>query len=312
MRYTSILIYLLIALHNFHLSSDIWGYDDCPHPHEYPLWNFQVNNVSHDNSLNYHVANKPHFELLPSKSFKKSSSRFPNTTEVFVNDLTIHPITEIIQPSANNGCKLNVRQMHVKQLYFGYIYHILAFLFSRSSPQISRIPVHGSSSNTNLLDMIGRNGSGDSPSVGMSSSYGASNMIPTAIVSPTRSFASAASGDRSSPAPRIILDCSGEEMENHLDKLLECPVCFEVILPPIMSCVEGHSWCQSCHASLQRCPVCRGNFMGVRNLLVEQFLEKCRFKCKHHNVGCSTVLPGNYICESYRRSNVWMNMIELI
>ncbi|OXA46639.1 E3 ubiquitin-protein ligase SINAT2-like [Folsomia candida] len=95
--------------------------------------------------------------------------------------------------------------------------------------------------------------------------------------------------------PRVQF--TGTEIDDHLDKLLECPVCYDVILPPIISCCRGHSCCETCRASVHKCPICRGEFSNVRNLFAEQFLEKCQFKCKH---GCTVCLPAKDLTTHYQ------------
>jgi len=167
----------------------------------------------------------------------------------------------------------------------------------------SRVPSRSSTSNANMRDLspniIGTREAGESEAAVAATSITVqtSAAVPVPVSTSLDGSGGDCWGNPSQPpqSPRVILNCTGLEMETHLDKILECPVCFEVILPPILSCVEGHCWCESCHTALQRCPVCRGEILGVRNLLIEQFLEKCRFKCKFHSLGCSVILPGIFL-----------------
>lgn len=48
-------------------------------------------------------------------------------------------------------------------------------------------------------------------------------------------------------------------LTDELAALFECPVCFEIVLPPIMQCQVGHLVCASCRPKLSCCPTCRGN-----------------------------------------------------
>jgi len=89
----------------------------------------------------------------------------------------------------------------------------------------------------------------------------------------------------------------GEQIDAHLDRLLECPVCYDLILPPIISCGQGHNCCNSCRQSVDKCPVCRGDFIGFRNLFAEQLLEQCQFQCKH---GCNACLPAKELSLHYQ------------
>lgn len=47
-------------------------------------------------------------------------------------------------------------------------------------------------------------------------------------------------------------------LTDELAALFECPVCFEITLPPIMQCQVGHLVCASCRPKLSCCPTCRG------------------------------------------------------
>ncbi|XP_001352813.2 probable E3 ubiquitin-protein ligase sinah [Drosophila pseudoobscura] len=68
--------------------------------------------------------------------------------------------------------------------------------------------------------------------------------------------------------------------------LLECPVCFGYIMPPIMQCTRGHVICSSCRHKLTLCPVCRVPMSNIRNLAMENVASKLIFPCKHSYFGC--------------------------
>ena len=55
---------------------------------------------------------------------------------------------------------------------------------------------------------------------------------------------------------------------------LECPVCYEMMLPPIRLCVEGHSLCNTCRFRLESCPTCRKPLTNARNRALEKVAEK--------------------------------------
>lgn len=55
---------------------------------------------------------------------------------------------------------------------------------------------------------------------------------------------------------------------------LECPVCYEIMLPPIRLCLEGHSICNTCRLQLDRCPTCRKPLTNARNRVLEKVAEK--------------------------------------
>ena len=79
--------------------------------------------------------------------------------------------------------------------------------------------------------------------------------------------------------------------------LMECPVCTEVILPPVVQCTNGHLICSSCDQKLKKsaatpkaCPVCKTQTsVFSRNLAVERLLRQTSFPCKNHWMGCKDV-----------------------
>jgi len=108
-----------------------------------------------------------------------------------------------------------------------------------------------------------------------------------------------------------------ESLPDWVKRKLECPVCFKTILdPPVYVCVNIHMLCKDCHDQLksrkQKCPQCRGNFNGKRNLFVENILEsipktKCKYegctfagvdaeKVKKHENGCKHRTVKCYVC----------------
>lgn len=71
-----------------------------------------------------------------------------------------------------------------------------------------------------------------------------------------------------------------------LVSLLECPVCFGYMMPPIMQCSRGHLICNQCRNKLNVCPVCRVPLSNIRNLAMEKVGSKLIFPCKHACYGC--------------------------
>ena len=65
------------------------------------------------------------------------------------------------------------------------------------------------------------------------------------------------------------------DFEEQIKDLLECPVCFEPILStPIHQCTNGHVVCNGCIAKLSNCPICRNDSTLIRNLILEEIMEK--------------------------------------
>ncbi|KMZ00129.1 probable E3 ubiquitin-protein ligase sinah [Drosophila simulans] len=74
--------------------------------------------------------------------------------------------------------------------------------------------------------------------------------------------------------------------DDFLMALLECPVCFGYIMPPIMQCPRGHLICSTCRSKLTICPVCRVFMTNIRSLAMEKVASKLVFPCKHSHFGC--------------------------
>ncbi|ODN06374.1 E3 ubiquitin-protein ligase Siah1 [Orchesella cincta] len=91
--------------------------------------------------------------------------------------------------------------------------------------------------------------------------------------------------------------------DTEIRKMLECPVCYDVILPPITLCSSGHSVCNFCKENLRTCPSCRGRFTTIRNLFAENFLDKCLLRCKYKDSGCGVILPGRELSAHYETCN---------
>lgn len=60
-----------------------------------------------------------------------------------------------------------------------------------------------------------------------------------------------------------------KDLDQGLLQELECPVCFECMVPPITMCGNGHSICPKCKPKLSNCPSCNKPFLQVRNLALE-------------------------------------------
>ncbi|XP_069683422.1 E3 ubiquitin-protein ligase SIAH1B-like isoform X2 [Periplaneta americana] len=63
-------------------------------------------------------------------------------------------------------------------------------------------------------------------------------------------------------------------MGRSLREALECPVCFESMVPPITMCTSGHSLCRACRPRLPSCPTCRQPLLGIRNVALESLARE--------------------------------------
>lgn len=79
-------------------------------------------------------------------------------------------------------------------------------------------------------------------------------------------------------------------LHHRLLQELECPVCMEYMVPPIMLCNNGHSLCCNCRVTLEKCPICSGPFLKVRNLSLESLAAETLYPCKNIQRGCTKLL----------------------
>lgn len=73
--------------------------------------------------------------------------------------------------------------------------------------------------------------------------------------------------------------------------IIECPICFEFLAPPVPTCDNGHATCRTCRNSLDACAICRGNFSNVKNTLLDEMIQSALLLCVNNDVGCKECLP---------------------
>jgi len=78
-------------------------------------------------------------------------------------------------------------------------------------------------------------------------------------------------------------------------KLLECPICQAVPMPPIWSCNSGHIACDQCRSQLDSCGLCRQPFSGGRNFFMEAVVNDCRVTCPYAESGCKIIMTGGNV-----------------
>jgi E3 ubiquitin-protein ligase SIAH1 len=79
---------------------------------------------------------------------------------------------------------------------------------------------------------------------------------------------------------------AGKEIDWDLLNELKCPVCLEYMSSPIKMCEKGHNICGSCKERLSECPSCRGTFINVRNIILENLAAAAIYPCKNKKAGC--------------------------
>ncbi|XP_059628839.1 E3 ubiquitin-protein ligase SINAT2-like [Cornus florida] len=74
--------------------------------------------------------------------------------------------------------------------------------------------------------------------------------------------------------------------------ILECPVCFNLMHPPIHQCLNGHVLCSTCKAKvLNICPICRQRLGSIRCLSLEKVMETLGLPSRCSNFGCQDIIP---------------------
>ncbi|CAF2123670.1 unnamed protein product [Brassica rapa] len=75
-------------------------------------------------------------------------------------------------------------------------------------------------------------------------------------------------------------------------ELLECPVCTNLMYPPINQCPNGHTLCSSCKQQVQNtCPTCRYELGNIRCLALEKVAESLEVSCRYQSLGCHDIFP---------------------
>jgi len=76
------------------------------------------------------------------------------------------------------------------------------------------------------------------------------------------------------------------DLQESLLSLLECPVCTEYMVPPIMLCVNGRNICNICRPKLADCPTCRNPFLSTRSLALEKLAREVKYPSTYRYFGC--------------------------
>uniref|UniRef100_A0A1D1XGQ9 RING-type E3 ubiquitin transferase n=1 Tax=Anthurium amnicola TaxID=1678845 RepID=A0A1D1XGQ9_9ARAE len=79
---------------------------------------------------------------------------------------------------------------------------------------------------------------------------------------------------------------------NNVHELLQCPICFDPMYPPILQCQNGHTLCSKCKNRVHnRCPTCRQDLSNIRCLALERIAQSIEFPCKYQSMGCHGIFP---------------------
>ncbi|KAK7870070.1 hypothetical protein R5R35_012020 [Gryllus longicercus] len=80
---------------------------------------------------------------------------------------------------------------------------------------------------------------------------------------------------------------------NAIWRVLECPVCLDVVLPPVYQCEQGHHACATCWTKVLTCPLCKRAQSCTRNYMAEALVEQVPLPCRYHIEGCKETVQHN-------------------
>lgn len=89
---------------------------------------------------------------------------------------------------------------------------------------------------------------------------------------------------------------------SHPEKLLEqltCPICSELMEPPVFMCCRGHSICNPCYGKVAKCPTCTGSMLDreCRNFSLESIYNETNLPCRNLESGCTKSVLGEQMGE---------------
>ncbi|CAG9825195.1 unnamed protein product [Phaedon cochleariae] len=73
------------------------------------------------------------------------------------------------------------------------------------------------------------------------------------------------------------------ELSRNVQRALECPICTNIMVPPIFVCATGHTICTICKSLLTECPTCKAAYTGTRSFALEELYENSRLMCSSSN-----------------------------
>jgi hypothetical protein len=90
------------------------------------------------------------------------------------------------------------------------------------------------------------------------------------------------------------MDTAASDLYEGLMSELECPVCYEYMVPPICLCKSGHSICKNCRPKMAHCPTCRQEFTNIRCQSLEKLSSIQRVTpCPYQKYGCKEMISAD-------------------
>jgi len=97
------------------------------------------------------------------------------------------------------------------------------------------------------------------------------------------------------------MHCGRSDLEQSLLSQLECPVCTDYMVPPIILCENGHNICDICRPKIPVCPTCRHLFLNATNVALEKLARQVTYPCPYQKYGCEEVFVYDTIREHQHR-----------
>jgi len=99
------------------------------------------------------------------------------------------------------------------------------------------------------------------------------------------------------PKPNVILVKKYEHAMTELRQGIICPRCQDICQPPLMSCPDGHLFCNECIKGLKKCEKCEHENLTNRQLVLEKVAMAMNWNCDFQGNGCRAILKLNTMKE---------------
>ncbi|XP_055961871.1 uncharacterized protein LOC130015547 [Mercurialis annua] len=70
-------------------------------------------------------------------------------------------------------------------------------------------------------------------------------------------------------------------------EVMDCPICCEPLIPPIIQCENGHTTCSTCSVKVKNCHSCTLPIGSMRNRAMEAVVEAVTVFCQNKIYGCT-------------------------